>query len=81
MYFIKDSLRGVNIFFDVENKVVMVLILCVLLSSVGFFESYLKDCICIYFGILIGIVSVGSWMFFFGFFILGSFENVCEFVF
>lgn len=81
LHSIKDSLRGVNTPFDVETKVATALTLCVLPSSVGFLESYLKDRICTYFGILTGTASAGSWMFLSGLLTLGSFENVRELAF
>lgn len=86
LYLIKDNLIGFKILFDVENKVVVVVVFGVLLSGVGFFGSFLINCIVLYYGIFVGIVVVGILIgiVFFSIVIfdgIGSFEIVCEKVF
>lgn len=83
LYLIKDNLIGFKILFDVENKVVVVVVFGVLLSGVGFLGSFLINCIVLYYGIFVGIVVVGILIgiVFFSIIIFdckGSFEIVCE---
>lgn len=82
LHSIKDSLKGFETHFDVENKVATAFALGVLPSSAGFLESDLKDSILTYFGILTGTAATaGSWMFLSGLVAAGSFENVRELAF
>lgn len=83
---IKDNLSGMKIFFDVENRIIMVIVLGVILSGVGFLGSFLINCVVLNFGVMIGIVVVGilSGIFFFSvviYDVVDGFEVVCENVF
>lgn len=86
LYLIKDNLRGFKIFFDVENKIIVVIVLGVILSGVGFLGCFLINFIVLNFRVLIGIIIVVilSGIFFFGlvvFDIVDGFEVFWEKVF
>lgn len=59
LYLIKENLKGFKIFFDVDNKVILVIVFGVLFSGVGFFGSFLVKCVVFDFVVLFGIVFVG----------------------
>lgn len=65
-------------FFYVENRIFMVIVLGVILSCVGFLGSFLINCIVLNFGIMIGVIIVGILS---GKFLVDGFEIVCENVF
>lgn len=84
LYLIKDNLRGLKIFFDVENKIIVVMGLGVILSGVGFLGCFLINFIVLNFRVLIRNVGILSGIFFFGlvvFDVVDGFEVFWEKVF
>lgn len=59
MYLIKDNLKGFKILFDVDKKIVIVLVFSGIIGGVSVIGSFLLKCIILYFGVLIGIVIIG----------------------
>lgn len=59
MYLIKCEMWGIKIFFDVDNKIVLVIVLSVILSGVVFFGGVVMMCIIFDFKILLGVVVFG----------------------
>lgn len=52
-------MSGIKIFFDVDNKIFLVVVLCVILSGIVFFGSVVMICIIFDFSIVLGVVVVG----------------------
>lgn len=59
MNVIKKDMSGIEFFFDVENKIILVFVGFIVLSGIGFFVSFLFNCI-LFFVVFGGVIIVLS---------------------